>query len=255
MKKTFLFILLAFPAAVFPGDWANNDVIKFTPAGVQNFDRIRDYENILVLTDRIAAAAPTNAWLESYPIDVGSNYILSSAFINLENANSSSSAPAQSYAVLKVKNSGNNALIQQKTFTRSGKIDLLNVFNKDVTVMVEIVGQGISVLSYGLTRKPEVVMTDRDLVITPPVLFFSEQILRVSFSLRYPALLDVILFDRHGKIVDVIAKNAFFSEGDNSLYWEPGAKNVSGKHQIYFKVRSTDGKELEIVKDFIFVNK
>lgn len=252
MKKMFLFILLISSAvAAFAEDWAKNDVIKFTPASVSNFDRIKDYENIEVLPDRIVATGSTNAWLETYPIDVGDNYILTSAFISLENTNTT----GHSFAVLKVRNSGNNSLIQQKTFTRSGKIDLLNVFNKNVTVILELFGPGISVLSYGLTRKPEVVMTSNDLIITPPVLFYGEQILKVSFSLRYPAFLDAILFDRNGKIVDIIAKNSFFPEGDNSLYWEPGARNVSGKHQLYFKVRSTDGKELEILKDFIFVNK
>lgn len=252
MKKMFLFILALFTVtAAFAEDWAKNDVIKFTPGNVRNYEKIKDYENILVLSDRIIASAPANAWLESYPIDVESNFILSSAFINLENTNTT----GNSFAVLKVRNSGNNALIQQKAFSRSGKIDLLNVFNKTVTVTIELSGPGISILSYGLTRKPEVVMTQSDLTITPPVLFYSEQILRIAFSLRYPALLDVILFDKHGKIVDVIAKNSFFSEGENSLYWEPGERNVSGKHQIYFKVRSTDGKDLELLKDFIFVNK
>lgn len=254
MKKTLLLVLaglVGFSVQAAAEDWSRNNVIKFTPELLKKFDRIRDYENVAVTEGGIFAVSPTNAWLQSYPIEIGADSVLASAFINLEVTNPSS----KSYAVLKVRNAGNDSLIQKKTFYRSGKIDLQNIFRKTVTVGVELYGTDVRLLSFGLTRKPEVIITadTNDLLITPPVLFYNEKILRIDFSLRYPAVLDVILFDRNGKIVDSIARKSYFSEGTNTLFWYPGKNSATGRHQVYFKVVAIDGKEVELIKDFIFV--
>lgn len=257
MKKAalILFFMIVFSpeaAAAAADEWSLNNVIKYNPENSSNYAKMIDYENISILASGIRATdSAAGAWFQSYPVDVGSDYILSGAFINLY------ATDTNSYAVLSVRDSENDALIQSRTFRQSGQIDLVNMFVKNVYLHAEIRGGGIQVLSYGLTRKPEIIITPDDLTIKPALLFYEENVLRMDFTLRYPAFIDVILFDKYGTIIDTIVRKEFFSEGDNFLYWEPSPashrKLVSGTHHIYFKVLSTDGKQVELIQDFIFV--
>ncbi len=239
--------------AALAGEWSRNDVLKYAAGRAEGYSRMLDHENVTVGEFDLRASVATNAWIITRPVFVGENHILAGAFLNLDDAVTDPS----SFAVLSVRDSTSDRVIREQIFTNSGRMGLENVFQKNVYLRLELFGTNVSVLSYGLVRQPEVIMTEDDLRISPAVLFDRENILRIHFTLRHPAVLDVILFDRSGRIVETLVKEDFFPEGDNFLYWEPpavGARHLaSGSHLIYFRARSTDGKTVELTRRFIFV--
>jgi hypothetical protein len=236
---------------LYSAPWSLNNVMKFTPDVLKGYNKIIDFENFEIRTNYIEPSAESNCWLQSYNIEVGDDYVVSSAFINFDKTDSNS------WVDLKIKDSGNDSIISEKRFSDAGKIDLINVFNKNIYLYLETSGSDIRIYSYGITRKPEVVMTSNDLIILPSVLFYEETSLKIDFTLRFPAFLDIIIFDKFGRITDYVSENEFFKEGNNSRFWEPTGSHskelVSGTHFIYFKVKSTDGKIVEITQKFIFV--
>ncbi len=250
MKKIIVVLVLIFNN-MFCLQWSRNNVIKFTPDLVKNFDNIMDFENIDFQEEYIKPVGNTNSWLVSYPIDIGRDFAVTEAFINFE------SSSTNSYVTLIVKDNENDEIIKGGIFYRSGKIDLINVFKKSVSIYIENVGSEIKIYSFGLVRKKDMIISDSDISISPEILFFDEDDLRIDFSLNFPSFLDVILFDKNGKIIDYTAKGQFFREGKNTLYWHPSESSspnlISGTYQIYFKAKTSDGKEVETIKEFIFV--
>ncbi len=231
--------------------WSRNNVLKFTPVSISNFENIHDYENIDIGHDFIQPSLDTNSWIQTCRQNIGDDFVLTSSFINF------TTESTDSFLTLKLINSANDDVISEKKLNQSGKIDLVNVFNKNIYLQIENKGKDIKIYSFGLVRRRELVATSNDIFISPPILFFEEENLKIDFSIRFPANLDVIIFDKNGKIIDYIAKNELFSEGSNILLWDPSVSKstslISSKYLIYFKIKTTDGKETGIVKDFIFV--
>ena len=214
------FLLLAVP--LFGLQWSRNNVLEFTAANLTNFANIADYNAIDIMPEYLAAAADTNSWLMTYAIDAGDNYVFSEAFIDFESDSSNGSM------VIRLRNYDDDALLMEESFTRSGKMDLSTIFNKKVYLNVEAIGGNIRILSYGLARKPEVVITSNDIIVLPELLFFGESGLNIDFFLHFPALLDIILFDPDGNIIDYITKSRFFHEGQNTFNWD-----ISGSRSAF----------------------
>jgi hypothetical protein len=252
MKRLLLTIpLLLLLCTFFGSSFSRNNIIKFSAANVKNFELIADYQSIEIFPEFIQATAESNAWLQTYPVDIGNDFVPNSVFVNFTSERSNSGV------ILQVRDSQNDNLIREKFFYKSGKMDLVNIFNKHIYLNLDILGSDIRIFSYGIVRKPEVIITSNEALILPEVLFFDESSLNIDFFLHFPAYLDIILFDNHGNVIDYVAKSAFYKEGQNSLIWEPlqsQSKTLkSGPHYIYFKVRSIDGKIVEITKKFLFV--
>jgi hypothetical protein len=250
MERIILILVFLFNS-MFGLQWSRNDVLKFTPDLAKNFDNIMDFENIDIQQEFIQPAGNTNSWLVSYPIDIGKDYVVTEAFVNFQ------SSSTNSYVVLIIKDNENDEIIKGGVFHKSGKIDLINVFQKSVSIYIENIGTDIKIYSFGLVRKKDVIITDSDISILPEILFFEEDDLRIDFSLSFPSFLDVILFDKNGKIIDYAAQGQFFREGKNTLFWHPATSSswnlISGTDQVYFKAKTADGKEVQLIKEFIFV--
>lgn len=235
--------------------WSKNHVLKYNAAGLSNFTSLIDYENLFIDKEYIhLIEGATKAWLRTEEIDIGQDFVLSSAFINFKspliNTNSSNNL-----VLLKVLNSDNDELIEEKWFSASGKIDIINRFEKQVNLVLEILDPTVQLASFGLVRQPEVVLQAKEAEISPIYLYYTESLLKIVFQLHFPATLDIILFDNQGRIIDHAAKKQFFQEGWNYVFWDPelNGKIKSGNHQIYFKALSTDNKLFEITKPFYFI--
>jgi hypothetical protein len=254
MMKIVLILLFAFSGA-YSLDWSRNDVFKFTPSRVSNFDGLLDYENIEINPYYLTFSAGSNSWFRTADIEVGSNYVLSTLFVNLDITNNCLSMNnTNSYVVLKIKDSRNDRVIQEKAFVTSGSLTLSNVFNKQIYIWAELYGEGIQIYSFGLSRMPEVILQKKETALSPLLLFYGEENLSIDFTLHFPAFLDIIIFNSQGKIVDNLASQQFFKEGRYKIQWNPAycASKflISGSNWVYFKVRSVDGKESEITRKF-----
>lgn len=254
MKLSFsLILLLLASASLFGLDWSRNHVYKFTAPLLQNFETVADYQNLEVMPEFIQPTVSSNSWLSTYPLDIGNDFVVSEAFVNFQSENTNS------YIFLQLRNCRDDRILSEKQLFHSGKMDLINIFDKRVYLNLEAVGQDLKIYSFGLVKKTEVVMTESDAIIIPDILFFDEASLTVQFYLHFPAYLDIILFDPKGNIIDYLTKKQFFKEGQNFLDWEPEDSKSeflkSGPLYVYFRVRSLDGKELEINKNILFVKK
>lgn len=239
-------------ASGFTLDWSRNHVWKFHALQVTNGLLMDDFDSVLFEKNWLMTDHQNSGWLETEEISVGNDFVVANAFINMK-----SEIPGSGVRI-SLKDAESDETIKEQFFTDTGKMELLNVFNKQIKMVLELIGQDVRVFSFGLTRKPEIVMKTDEVIVLPDLLFYQEESLKIDFTLHFPAFLDVILFDKRGKIIDYIAQRAFFREGENTLFWEPESSSsevlISGAHVVYFKVRSIDGKMVEITKPFVFVH-
>ncbi len=236
-------------------DWSENNVLKFNSSSLKDYQNLLDYENITIGDEFISSTNNTNSWLLSSDITLDNNYILSGAFVNI--GRTDENGVSNSYVFMRIFDNDNGQMLQEKTFYNTGSLELKNIFIKNASLYLEIVGTDIQLYSFGLVRKELALLETNDLVIIPDTLFYEENILKVDFNLHYPSIVDIILFDKNGTIIDYICQKAYFHEGQNSLSWNADSSRnkqlSSGTYFIYLKARTLNGKEGEIIKKLLFV--
>lgn len=251
MRSSLVFFLFFACPLLFGTDWSDNNVIKFTPEGLSNFMGLQDYNGINIGGGFLAPAADTNCWLLTEGIRLDNDYVFSSAFVNISEGGSNS------YVTLKVFDNSDGETVRKQVFYRSGSFEMNDIFLRNAVIYLEITGSDIQVFSFGMTRKELLLFNTNEFIINPSILFSGENTLDISFDINYPAYTDILIFNKYGKIVDTVCKNAFFNAGTNSIIWDPGspppADLRSGDYFIYFKARSLNGKTAESVKNLIFV--
>lgn len=248
--KRLAFFLLFLAVPMFGLDWSRNHVYKINQAAWSVQDGIADDNNIDWGRKFVSPAAETNSWLRTLTIEVGEETLLKEAFINMEKS-------AVGFVRLTLHNADDDSVIASKDFYDTGRMDLINVFERSVYLTLDFFGSGLKVYSFGVVRKPMVMIVPEEVMILPEMLFYSEESLAVQFELRYPAYLDILVFDQSGRIIDYAARKQFFREGPNLVFWNPEESTspilTSGLHLVYFRVKSMDGKTVEIARKFLFV--
>ncbi len=255
--RSSLILFFCFSWSLFFGvDWSQNNVIKFTPDNLSNYEGLEDYNNIGTSNGYFTPLSDTNSWILTSGIPLEENYVFSSAFVNLARADESG-VTTNSYVTLKIFDNADGETISKQVFYKSGAFELNNIFLKNVVIYLEITGSDIQLFSFGMTRKELSLINTNEFEISPSILFSGENTLDISFSINYPAYTDILIFNKFGKIVDSVCKKRFFNEGTNSVIWDPEnspvSDLVSGGYFIYFKALSLNGKSAEAVKDLIFV--
>jgi hypothetical protein len=239
--------------SIFSARWARNDVFKFYGADKKEDTFLLDFENVNFENEFIRPLSYTNGWIRSKNVFVGEGYVFSSVFVNAEFHNTNS------YIQLDVRNAFNDEIIQRGKLTKTGGVPLVDVFDKNVYVSLEFVGSDIRLYSFGIRRKLARVLGEGDISIFPTVFFYGEGNLFIDFRLRFPATLDIIVFNSEGAIIDYIVSNQYLREGRYSFEWDPrfsAAKGLpSGAYFVYFNAESIDGKKIRITKRFDFVNR
>ena len=257
MKFLIVFLVLL-TVPMYSLHWSMNHILKLTPLNLSNYENIRDYSLFNIGESFLTPLSESNSWMVSENINVGNKSVLDNAFINMK------SRSTDSYVVLKLRNGYDDTVIQSEIFYQSGKLDLPDVFDGNVSIWLETVGTNIEIYSFGLVRKDKIILKDEDILILPDELYYQENSLEINFTLRFPAILDIIIFDRNGKIIETISRKQSFNSGKNIFYWTPVSKEletkegnelVSGTHLIYFLVKAPRFKTQEFLKKFLFVNR
>lgn len=251
MRQFLIFIFLTISVSLYSYEWSKNNIMKFYSK--HDKSKIEDYENINFEEYYFAATSISNSWMHTKNIAVGTNYVVSSLFVNIENHNNND------YAILMVRDSENDEILSKQVFYKTGSTKLKNMFQKKVYISLELIGTNIRVLSYGVKRIREVIIKLGEISIYPPVYFYGEGDLFIDFKLRFPAKLDIVIFDEQGTIIDYVSKKQLLKEGRYAFRWNPLTSSstdmASGIYFVYFKALSIDGKKIEISKKFRFVNK
>ncbi len=257
MRNNLVIILCFLSSMLFGIEWSDNNVIKFNSTNL--FDNLQDYDNISAGDGFISSSsADTNAaWLLTCGITINDNYVFSSAFVNMA-VTDADEAASNSYVTLKIFDNNDGEIIHKQVFYKTGSMELNNIFLKDASIYLEIAGGNAIVYSFGITRKGLSLLQTNDLSITPLIIFNGESTLNISLSLNYPALVDILIFDKKGTVIDAVCRQRFFREGMSALTWDPGSSRIpglaSGNYFIYFKAETLSGKSAEIVKKLIFVD-
>ena len=251
--KTSLYVLTAcFTFFSSLKSWSRNQILKTRAIDYNNVLPFFDYENIQDKGAYFCAVTNGKSWLRSPDITVGDNFVLNSVFAHFD-------APSNSTLTLTIRDAIDDSVLNRQVLFKTGSLSLRNLFKKDIYLTLNFDNANLKLYSFGLTRIKEKVMTPADLKLSPHTLFYDSDTLSINFRLRFPAFVDVVIFDMNGSIVEYLEKNDFFTEGNYKLTWNPREnKNLtqaSGIYNLYIKSISTDGKTTELSKSFRFVYK
>lgn len=250
-RKCLILCLLLLSSVSYSVKWSKNNVWKIQ-AGRTVPDGVLDFENIQFDTGYLQAVEGKTAWLRTYPISLGRDHVVKDMFINF-----SSTENAQ--VLMQLRSSEDDSILEQTYFSNSGAYSLQNIFHKEVYLSMEFTSNTVKMWSFGLTRQPEIVMNPEETAVRPGLLFYAEQVLDIHLRLRFPAYVDILVFDKYGTIIDYIAQNQLHSQGEYHYNWDPqfssSARLHSGIYFIYFKTLSTEGKVVEDRKKFWLVHR
>lgn len=245
--------ILLISGALYSQEWTRNSVYKLSAAEPGALDMLKDHNSIGLENGAFIPLSLSNNWLSGWSVNAGQGYQFDTLYVHF------SSTDTDSYVVLSIHDAADDRLLESVTMDRWGSVRLVNRFEQNVSVFMEIVGTNIRVYSLGLTRKKKVSLEPSSMVVLPGLFFFDEDMLRIDFELKMPAVLDVILFDPEGRIVTYLAKKAYFTEGPSRFNWKPDERLdqrlLSGSYTIYFKVQAEGVPVIEIMKPFLFVNR
>ncbi len=281
MKRLAVLILLLAANASYSVEWSRNNIVKFTADTLRPGRELTESHGLVLSNSRItalpgysnanaswgglessdpeaasilSATVTSNPWLRTEPISVGDEFILGSVFVNM-----TSSDPG-SYVVLRIRDLFSDDIIFERRFDTTASFPLVNVFNKNVVLTLEFYGDSAEVYSFGVKRIFERLMEDNDIDLNPGLLYYGEGPLDIRFLLRVPSVMDIVLFDNNGALVDYILRKEYLPEGEYSYEWEPldttsRHELLSGLYYVYFSAKSIDGKSVELSKCFQFVNR
>jgi len=259
MKILFIIMIsVLLNVTAYGAEWSINQVMKFTPAIINNYNGIADYESIKIEKDFLTLQDSANGWLQTETISLEKDYILSSAFVHFTQVKTEK-ASTNSRVKLCLINEDTGKTILEKIFFSSGSMDLTNVFYENYSLRLEIYGSDILIESFGLTRKKLVIINTNEIIVKPDILFYGEEKLNIKFNLFYPVFLDIILFNEKGTIIDYLSQRKLFKEGTYNIEWDPEQSKSpnlsSGKYIVYFNIKALNGKQIEATKKFLFAKK
>lgn len=284
MKRWIAVLIFALASSAYPLEWSRNNIIKISADNVMSSRFVTEAHGVIATNSKIlpqpgypaqtaleaasewrsmpqgddpailASTVPLNPWLRTDPISVGSNYILASAFVNM-----ASSAP-DSYVVMRLRNRFTDEVLFERRFDGASSCPLTDVFDKEIVMTLEFYGNSLEVYSFGLKRLLEELIKPEDVALSPALMFYGEDDLRIDFKLRAPSWLDVIVFDKNGTLIDYVVNKTFLNEGEYTYRWDPLRSSTrgqlaSGLYYVYFSARSMDGQTAEVSRSFEFVNK
>lgn len=279
MRRLLFSILLFLPVIGFSIDWSANDILKFHCESGFIEDQLQHYENIRFEENSVVSEVSSNtnsildysgttllflpqseSWLRTETLFIGDAYMLASAFVNFRSIDGGE-------VILKLRDEDTDEILSEETFSETGSMELINIFNKRVYLSIEFTG-AVELFSFGIKRKEEFVLleekselsihtVEEDVVETPNLLNQEADYLQIDFTLHVPSFVDIIIFTDEGNIADTVVKESFLMQDDYSYIWLPGEiekELPSGNYMVYINADSVDGNSAEIVLPFTFVS-
>ncbi len=237
----------------FAEKWSKNNVWKYQAWQLNHQNNLLDFENLIIYEDYFKSKTMQNTWLRTPDISLGTDYVVKDMFVNF------STDDTNDRVLVQLHSSQDDSVLEQRYLSSLGVVPLQNIFEKQVYMTMEFQSTNIKVWSFGLTRQPEIVVKKDEVVVLPGLLFYSEQKLNIDLRLRFPAYIDIIVFDKFGTVIDYIAHSEFYKEGAYQFNWDPETSSTdylhSGIYLIYIRTLSTDGKVVETEKQFWLVHR
>ncbi len=253
MKKGIVIFILLCHTALYSENWSKNGVWKYHASRLFQRNSLLDYENLDLQNYYFSSLSQAESWIRTPNIFVGTDYVVKDMFVNTD------SIDTNDRIIFQLRQSDNDRLLEQGFIRGNSLIPLFNIFEKNIYLTMYFSSTNLKVYSFGITRQPELVVQKKELVLNPSLLFFGEEELEISLKLRFPAWLDIIIFDQNGTVIDNILKSEFYREGDYHFKWSPTQSSyptlASGIYLVYIKTYSTEGKTVELESDFWMINR
>jgi len=238
-----------------PINWSKNNIFIFTPLQIISNSLLQDYNSIELNSNIIIISNNDNSWLKTENIYVGSDYFPSSFFINFNKNNNDHNQ----FIKFILRDSHNDNILFSYDFYNLGAVTFSNIIEKNIYIQLEFYGDSFEIFSFGLGRTKIKIINENDISIEPNQVLYGEDLLKIKFYLNYPFIIDIIIFDKDGKIVTYLAKNELFYNGENILIWDSKKHKSdilgSGIYFVYFLIYIDDFRYKEIIKKFRFINK
>lgn len=189
-----------------------------------------------------------NGWLRTDNINIGKDFVLNGVFIN-----------AEGRFVFRVRDMQTEEVLFETIFDSEGAKQLNSPITGNVYLQLVSLKEHSILYAFGVKRIPLDVIQDKDLKLDRSVIFEGEDPLRIMFATHYSSYVDVLIFDQSGRIVDILAKDQLYSEGQHELLWNPQDKSLlnskSGHYVAYFKAKTESGFKQEASHFFYFIRK